>query len=471
MSESFHVIIGVLAFLHDKWGVLYEYFQIHIDGNPSNEIETFELHADAKKWTVDDRITHLKLAIPPALRAEVLDSISLNQKDQIKEQQCQSDDLKSCLLTSLERHNDTGDPLITFNNCKKNLLIQNCVKRLSPSQMDPLVRLKLLSNLPQDERSIEDKVNDLQKSVIQLLNLHSVTTQRCNTSKMRQMWMTSPHLCLHGNCDLPIVQPKRTCEHEISIKFKELEPQIPYFGNVKVKGLNLNGLIDTGSSLSYIDDSRRFNPNYIVKTTNQHIRVRILPILKYRVKCLLKFQSEAENMIFDAIIGSDILHVLSVIIDWGSNHVNIDTMDCEPERTLNNILKMNCPLLSKNDWDIGKTSTITHKIPTGRSPLTHSVCYPISLACEAMLKSGNIRPNASPSRAHVTMQKKKDGSLRFCVDYKKRTFKWNYTNQTKRKPFSVLGLVKASSNSSYCISESTMLRTYHVEDSAHAGPE
>ena len=93
-------------------------------------------------------------------------------------------------------------------------------------------------------------------------------------------------------------------------------------------------------------------------------------------------------------------------------------------------------IFSKNSDDIGKTDFI-HKIKlTDENPFK-SRAYRIPQAqkkivedeIEKMLRTGVIKKSNSPWSSPVVLVKKKDGSIRFCVDYRKlnsKTIKDNY---------------------------------------------
>ena len=82
---------------------------------------------------------------------------------------------------------------------------------------------------------------------------------------------------------------------------------------------------------------------------------------------------------------------------------------------------------SESDDDIGRTGIIRHRIITKedrpiKQPLRR---LPVHMNQEAdkqideMLKKDVIQPSASPWASRIVMVKKKDGSKRFCVDYRK----------------------------------------------------
>ena len=82
---------------------------------------------------------------------------------------------------------------------------------------------------------------------------------------------------------------------------------------------------------------------------------------------------------------------------------------------------------SESDDDLGRTGIIRHKIPTGMAqPIKQPPRrLPVHMNEEAdkqiedMLKKEVIQPSSSPWASGIVMVQKKDGSKRFCVDYRK----------------------------------------------------
>uniref|UniRef100_A0A8C7WZ80 ribonuclease H n=1 Tax=Oryzias sinensis TaxID=183150 RepID=A0A8C7WZ80_9TELE len=84
-------------------------------------------------------------------------------------------------------------------------------------------------------------------------------------------------------------------------------------------------------------------------------------------------------------------------------------------------------VFSTEETDFGRTSTVRHCIPTGDSapirerfrPLPPLLYKDMRALLTNMLQSGVIVESSSPWAAPIVMVKKKDGSWRFCVDYRK----------------------------------------------------
>ena len=92
-----------------------------------------------------------------------------------------------------------------------------------------------------------------------------------------------------------------------------------------------------------------------------------------------------------------------------------------------NLLKKHASTFSNSDTDIGRTGIIRHKIDTGdahpiKQPLRRMPFHMQGEAdkqIETMLQNNIIKPSASPWASGIVMVEKKDGSKRFCVDYRK----------------------------------------------------
>lgn len=82
---------------------------------------------------------------------------------------------------------------------------------------------------------------------------------------------------------------------------------------------------------------------------------------------------------------------------------------------------------SRSEEDFGCTTAIEHEIPTGDTPpirerylqIPPTLYQEVKTMLSQMLDSGVVRESQSPWAAPVVLVRKKDGSLRFCVDYRK----------------------------------------------------
>ena len=102
------------------------------------------------------------------------------------------------------------------------------------------------------------------------------------------------------------------------------------------------------------------------------------------------------------------------------------TLDESQKEALNKLLREYKDVFSKEGDPISSTSLVEHKIYTEGPPVRLPFCRqnPLVRAQEQsqvkeMLRDGVIRSSISPWASPVVMVKKKDGSMRFCVDFRK----------------------------------------------------
>jgi len=96
------------------------------------------------------------------------------------------------------------------------------------------------------------------------------------------------------------------------------------------------------------------------------------------------------------------------------------------QKQVRELLQENEAIFSKGEYDIGRTPLVEYQIDTGphrpiRQPLRrHPFQYleTIDKHVAEMKEHGIIEPAASPWASNVVLVRKKDGSLRFCIDYR-----------------------------------------------------
>jgi len=102
-------------------------------------------------------------------------------------------------------------------------------------------------------------------------------------------------------------------------------------------------------------------------------------------------------------------------------------LDPKQRKDVASLLKKYADVFSDGDSDIGRTGIIKHKIDTGDSrpvkqPLRRVPMHmnsEVDSQIEQMLEKDVIQPSRSPWASGIVLVKKKDGSMRFCVDYRR----------------------------------------------------
>jgi len=121
---------------------------------------------------------------------------------------------------------------------------------------------------------------------------------------------------------------------------------------------------------------------------------------------------------------------LSAVKDTSHVDCIVDRLpkDLSPEetRSATKFIRSKAHLFSRGEYDVGRTDIIEHSIDTGDSrPIKQSLRRHatahlpyIDATVDDMLKHDIIEPAASPWASNVVLIKKKDGGLRFCIDYR-----------------------------------------------------
>ncbi len=107
-------------------------------------------------------------------------------------------------------------------------------------------------------------------------------------------------------------------------------------------------------------------------------------------------------------------------------HIDDSAIDPEQRRQLTALLRKYEDTFCQSEEDLGFTKTVKHRIPTKSD---HPICVPhrrvpphqmaeVKTHLQKLLKQKIIRPSTSPYAAPVVVVRKKDGSIRLCVDYR-----------------------------------------------------
>ncbi|CAC5425746.1 unnamed protein product [Mytilus coruscus] len=129
-----------------------------------------------------------------------------------------------------------------------------------------------------------------------------------------------------------------------------------------------------------------------------------------------------ESVCFPESSTEDIPEHLSSLYTSSCVHLN----ENQRER-LRALLLMNQSIFAKDKWDIGRTDIVTHKIDTQNTDpirqkprrLPFAQTSELASQIDKMLHSDIIEPFESPWSSPLVLGRKKDGSTRICLNYRK----------------------------------------------------
>ena len=102
-------------------------------------------------------------------------------------------------------------------------------------------------------------------------------------------------------------------------------------------------------------------------------------------------------------------------------------MSSSQRKQVANLLRKYGESFSSSDSDFGRTGIIKHRIPTGdaapiKQPMRRVPVHmqdEVNKQLDMMLENDIIQPSASPWASGIVLVKKKDGTKRFCIDYRR----------------------------------------------------
>ena len=98
--------------------------------------------------------------------------------------------------------------------------------------------------------------------------------------------------------------------------------------------------------------------------------------------------------------------------------------DIQKERP-KTFLLLNENVFANDKWDVGRTDIVTHKIDTQHADpirqeprrLPFGQRSELTTQIDKMLKQDIIEPSESPWSSPIVLIRKKDGTMRLCIDY------------------------------------------------------
>ncbi len=173
----------------------------------------------------------------------------------------------------------------------------------------------------------------------------------------------------------------------------------------------------------------------VVKSGSKRTQVRLLNPTdkKMRVRRGQHIANATEGLVLSELVTSvspggvdngDVPEHLKDLFEqtWRREKLERSTKD-----RLRELLGKHASLFASNDQDLGRTSVVEHDIDTGNSlPIRQPPRRPpiamqpvIDKEIKWMLEAGVIERGQSPWSSPVVLVRKKDGSVRFCVDYRR----------------------------------------------------
>ena len=175
----------------------------------------------------------------------------------------------------------------------------------------------------------------------------------------------------------------------------------------------------------YLSDKRVVVARVVVCPVRQMVPIQILNPTKENIK--LK-----KGTVVGYVEGVDIDPPESPALNAGAETDTVDKFDFshlkkEQQETMQRFLQDNKDLFANGLLDIGLTNKVEHQIDTGDAApikqlprrLLHALKQVVDSQVKEMLETEVIEPSNSPWASPIVLVKKRDGSWRFCIDFRK----------------------------------------------------
>lgn len=225
----------------------------------------------------------------------------------------------------------------------------------------------------------------------------------------------------------------------------------PYL-KVDVLGKKFLGLLDTGASRCVvgtegIDRFRKLGLKLVPSKINSCSVAdgKVCEVMGcYEVPFVLEHRAKIIKVLalpelpHLLVLGIDFFRLMGIVPDFRHNYWTFAASPSQPQiATLTDNSQLRTPqseqlnnligeVFSDMPEILGCTTMVKHDIKTKAAPIRQRY-YPISPALQVhvnkeldeMLRQGIVEPSSSPWSSPIVMVKKKDGSYRFCVDFRK----------------------------------------------------
>ncbi len=187
--------------------------------------------------------------------------------------------------------------------------------------------------------------------------------------------------------------------------------------------------------------------NVLAKTVDGKVPVRVLNFsgkpVKIPPRCRIAALSKPQEVVSKELVEFEekegVLHVKAVQqrqvkVELSTTeqlpvpvHINLENLTETQRRKLQDLLVKHSDVFSRNDSDFGYTTAVTHSVPTGDAPpikqrhrrIPPQVFQEVKKHVQDLVSQGTLRESCSPWASPAVIVIKKDGSIRFCCDYRK----------------------------------------------------
>ncbi len=187
--------------------------------------------------------------------------------------------------------------------------------------------------------------------------------------------------------------------------------------------------------------------NVLAKTADGKVPVRVFNFCENPVKlpprCRIAALSKPQEVVPKELVEFEekegVLHVKAVQqrqveVELSTTeqlpipvHINLENLTETQRRKLQDLLVKHSDVFSRNDSNFGYTTAVTHSVPTGDAPpikqrhrrIPPQVFEEVKKHVQDLVSQGILRESCSPWASPAVIVLKKDGSVRFCCDYRK----------------------------------------------------
>ena len=182
-------------------------------------------------------------------------------------------------------------------------------------------------------------------------------------------------------------------------------------------------------SAKFLDSQRGFVARALVSISDAvPLRVMNLSDLPQRIYAGTEIaeMSEVSRVLTDdgkrQFASQDLSPELKALLNETAHNLTLSQME-----DVEQLLRQYSGLFATKNIDLGRTSVVKHNINTGdarpvKQPLRRipaNMTEEVNSQIDEMLSKGVIEPSTSPWASNIVLVKKKDGSTRICIDYRR----------------------------------------------------